>query len=144
MKPKRETDMTKTPKLMITALAAALAFSFPVASNATDAAHKAVIALYGSPSSFSAARGKKLFLGTHTGGKPQTPSCTTCHTKDPHAQGRTRAGKAIKPMAVSKTPARFTDPKKVAKWARRNCKTVLGRECTKTELGDVLTYLNSI
>jgi len=135
--------MKNFKKLTITALATGLAFSLPMMAPA-DPAHDAVIALYGAPSSFSAARGKAFFLGKHTGGKPTTPSCSTCHTQDPTAGGRTRAGKAILPMAVSKTPARFTDPKKVAKWARRNCNTVLGRECTKTELGDVLTYLNSI
>jgi len=32
----------------------------------------------------------------------------------------------------------------VAKWFRRNCKTVLGRECTAQEKGDILTYLSSI
>jgi len=121
----------------------ATALALPAAVSA-DPAHDKVIALYGSPSSFSADRGKALFLGNHTGGKPATPSCSTCHTQDPRASGRTRAGKVIEPMAVSKTPARFTDPKKVAKWARRNCKSVLGRECTKSEIGDILTYLNSI
>jgi mono/diheme cytochrome c family protein len=137
----RHNDMTKSSKFIIIAMTTALALPVAVAA---DPAHDKVIALYGAPSSFSAARGKTLFLGTHTGGKPATPSCSTCHTQNPRASGRTRAGKVIKPMAVSKTPSRFTDPKKVAKWARRNCKTVLGRECTKTEIGDILTYLNSI
>ncbi len=131
----------KSSKLIIISMATALALPAAVLA---DSAHDKVIALYGPASSFSADRGKALFLGTHTGGKPATPSCTTCHTKDPHASGQTRAGKVIAPMAVSKTPERFTDPKKVAKWARRNCKSVLGRECTKTEIGDILTYLNSI
>ncbi len=136
--------MTQKTRLILTTLAAgAIALSMPLGVNA-DPAHDAVLKLYGAPSSFSAARGKAFFLGTHKGGKPQTPSCTTCHTKNPRNSGRTRAGKVIKPMAVSKTPSRFTDPKKVKKWARRNCKTVLGRECTHTELGDVLTYLGSI
>ena len=46
-------------------------------------------------------------------------------------------------MAVSKTADRFTDPEKVAKWFLRNCTTVLGRECTATEKGDVITFLAS-
>jgi len=133
--------MIKSSKLIIIAMAAALVLPATVSA---DPAHDKVISLYGAPSSFSAARGKTLFMGTHTGGKPATPSCTTCHTKNLRASGRTRAGKVIAPMAVSKTPERFTDPKKVAKWARRNCKTVLGRECTKNEIGDILTYLGSI
>ena len=36
---------------------------------------------------FSAERGKSLFMGKHSGGKPDTPSCTTCHTNDPHKTG---------------------------------------------------------
>jgi hypothetical protein len=92
---------------------------------------------------FSADNGKALFEANHTGGKPDTPSCTSCHGKDPTQAGQTRAGKAIEPMAVSTTPSRFTDPEKVAKWLLRNCNSVLGRECTATEKGDVLTYLSS-
>lgn len=92
---------------------------------------------------FDAARGEAFWHAPHTGGKPDTPSCTSCHTKDPKASGQTRAGKAIAPMAVSKSPDRFTDAEKVAKWLQRNCMTVLGRECTATEKGDVLTYLSS-
>lgn len=92
---------------------------------------------------FSADRGKIFFEARHDGGKPDTPSCTSCHGKDPTQAGQTRAGKPIEPMAVSKTPSRFTDPEKVAKWFLRNCNSVLGRHCTATEKGDFLTYLSS-
>ena len=92
---------------------------------------------------FSAARGEAFWNATHTGGKPDTPSCTTCHTPDPTKPGQTRAGKAIEPMAVSANPSRFTDADKVAKWFTRNCNSVLGRECTAAEKGDVITYLSS-
>ena len=92
---------------------------------------------------FSAVRGAQFWQAQHTGGKPDTPSCTTCHTKDPTAEGQTRAGKAIAPMAVSRTPDRFTDVAKVEKWFDRNCNTVLGRACTAAEKGDVITYLSS-
>jgi hypothetical protein len=91
---------------------------------------------------FSAQRGDAFWHATHGGGKPDTPACITCHTRDPRAQGQTRAGKMIQPMAVSKTPDRFTDPAKVEKWFTRNCKTVLGRPCTAVEKGDVITYLS--
>jgi len=90
---------------------------------------------------FSADRGRELFQSTFSGGKPDTPSCTTCHTADPHKQGITRAGKAISPMALSKTPDRYRDVKKVEKWFRRNCKSVLGRICTDQEKGDFLTFM---
>ena len=93
---------------------------------------------------FSAADGKSFWIADHSGGKPDTPSCTTCHTKDATATGQTRAGKAIEPMAVSANPQRFTDPDKVAKWFLRNCNSVLGRECTATEKGDIITYLMSL
>lgn len=93
---------------------------------------------------FSAEAGKSLFQDAHTGGNADTPSCSTCHTKDPRNAGRTRVGKDIAPMAVSKTPDRFTDPAKVEKWFTRNCNTVLGRECTPQEKGDFITYMSSL
>jgi hypothetical protein len=93
---------------------------------------------------FSAKAGKAFWAASHAGGKPDTPSCTTCHTRDPKASGQTRAGKTIDPMAVSANPARFTDAEKVNKWFGRNCTTVLGRECTAQEKGDIITYLSGI
>jgi len=90
---------------------------------------------------FSAQRGQTFFAANHTGGKLDTPSCTTCHTKDPTREGQTRAGKSIAPMAISVTPDRFTDPEKVAKWFARNCNSVLGRDCTAVEKGDFITFL---
>ena len=92
---------------------------------------------------FSAERGAAFFAARHVGGKPETPSCTTCHGPTPRARGQTRAGKPIEPMAVSRTPSRFTDPKKVAKWFRRNCRSVLGRACTAREKGDFITFMLS-
>lgn len=94
--------------------------------------------------SFSPERGRAFFEAPHTGGKPATPSCTTCHGKDPRQTGRTRAGKVIDPMAVSANPERFTDPKFVEKWFTRNCDTVLGRSCTAAEKGDFIAYLSSL
>jgi Domain of unknown function (DUF1924) len=94
-------------------------------------------------SAFSADDGKAFWQGTHAGGKPDTPSCTTCHTKDPKSAGQTRVGKAIEPMAVSANPKRFTDAETVAKWFLRNCNSVLGRECTAAEKGNVISYLAS-
>jgi len=92
---------------------------------------------------FSADRGRNLFLSSPASGKPDTPSCTSCHSTDPLNSGRTRAGKDIAPMALSKTPARYTDRKKVEKWFRRNCKSVLGRICTPLEKGDIITFMIS-
>jgi Domain of unknown function (DUF1924) len=137
-----------TFKLAVTLLALFLSMS---AGAHADAARDAIIAdllsqaksLDATFAAFSAEDGKAFWQGTHAGGKPDTPSCTTCHTKDPKAAGQTRVGKTIEPMAVSVNPKRFTDAETVAKWFLRNCSTVLGRECTAVEKGNVLAYLTS-
>ncbi len=92
-------------------------------------------------SGFSAARGEALHTQSFSGGKPDTPSCTTCHGKDTRGAGRTLTGKAIEPVALSAAPTRYTDPAKVEKWFKRNCTEVLGRECTPQEKGDWLTFM---
>ena len=90
---------------------------------------------------FSAERGKTLHTQNFTGGKPDTPACTSCHGKDPRGTGRAPSGKTIEAMAASVTPARYTDPAKVEKWFKRNCTEVLGRVCTAQEKGDWLTFM---
>lgn len=92
---------------------------------------------------FSAARGREFFLADHTGGKPDTPSCTTCHSKNAATTGQTRAGKAIEPMAASANPSRYADMEKTEKWFARNCSSVLGRVCTPAEKGDFITFMLS-
>jgi len=92
-------------------------------------------------SGFSSERGQVLHTRKFGGGKPDTPACTSCHGPDPRRPGQTPAGKPIDPVAVSASPARYTDPAKVEKWFRRNCNEVLGRECTAIEKGDWLTYM---
>lgn len=90
------------------------------------------------------ARGETLFRADHTGGKPDTPSCTTCHTADPRAQGQARTGKAIEPLAPSANPVRFTEIAEVEKWFGRNCNSVLGRDCTALEKADIVAWLASL
>jgi cytochrome c peroxidase len=92
-------------------------------------------------SGFSAERGEHLFTTKFSTGKPDTPSCATCHTTDPRKTGQTRAGKDIEPMAASANPKRYTDQAKTEKWFGRNCNNVLGRECTATEKGDFITFM---
>ena len=92
---------------------------------------------------FDVGRGKSLYMTKSLDGKRDTPSCTTCHTNDPTKAGETRAGKTIDPMAASASPQRYQSLKKAEKWFRRNCKSVLGRECTVTEKGDFLTYMKN-
>jgi len=125
------------------------AFIVPLASVA--AARDDLLARYAAAakaatpsfSGFSAARGEKLHITHFTGGKPETLSCTTCHSDSTRGAGRTPAGKAIEAVAVSVTPTRYTDPAKVEKWFKRNCTEVLGRECTPLEKGDWLSYMIS-
>jgi uncharacterized protein DUF1924 len=144
--------MTKKPDrhdaLLLTIVLVAAFFALIAAFSPASAGPKqdVVIAKLTSETgvcSFSAKNGEDFFQGTHIGGKPETPSCTTCHTKNPRAKGKTRVGKPIEPMAVSANPERFIDPDKMAKWFRRNCNSVVGRECTTTEKGEILTYQNS-
>jgi hypothetical protein len=88
---------------------------------------------------FVAERGAAFYRATHPGGKQG--SCTSCHGNSPLDKGKTRAGKDIEPMAVSKTPARYTDRDTVEKWFARNCQDVLGRPCTAREKGDFITHM---
>lgn len=111
---------------------------------AIDPAQKALFDSYQAAARGDAVRGKAFFHGTHSGGKADTPSCTSCHTTNLSAQGKTRAGKPIEPMAASVAPKRYTDRAEVDKWFKRNCADVLGRECSAQEKSDVLSYLLSL
>lgn len=93
---------------------------------------------------FSAERGASFFKAERTHSDGQKVSCATCHTADPHNQGKTRANKVIEPMAPIVNPLRFTDPAKVEKWFGRNCKDVLERACTASEKGDFIQYLVNV
>jgi hypothetical protein len=92
---------------------------------------------------FSAARGKAFFRARHQTGAAETPSCTSCHTQTPTLPGLTRAGKTIAPLARSVSPERYTDKRKVEKWFRRNCNSVLKRACRAREKGDFITFMFS-
>jgi mono/diheme cytochrome c family protein len=90
---------------------------------------------------FSPARGEQFFKQKHS----HDLSCSSCHTDNPASMGKhAETGKAIKPMAPAANAERFTDPKKVAKWFKRNCNDVLDRVCTPQEKGDVLAYLLTV
>lgn len=92
-------------------------------------------------SGFSSDRGRQFFNSRHGGDW----SCSSCHTVDPRQSGRHAVtDRSISPMAPAINPERFTDAAKVEKWFRRNCKDVLGRACSTTEKGDVITYLQSL
>jgi hypothetical protein len=89
----------------------------------------------------SPSRGEQFFNAKH--GKEW--SCASCHENPPnHETKHIVTGKAIKPLAPSANPARFTDEVKVDKWFKRNCNDVLGRECTAQEKADVLSWLMAV
>jgi cytochrome b len=92
---------------------------------------------------FQAAEGRRLYERGHLQ-DGVTVSCASCHTADPRQRGLTPAGQRVEPLAPSANPDRFTDRREVEKWFKRNCKQVMGRECTAAEKGHVLTYLLSL
>ncbi len=88
----------------------------------------------------SAERGKSLFL-KDWGVSKDMPNCAACHTKDINAAGKhVITGKTIDPLAPAANPERFTSAKKVAKWFKRNCNEVVGRECTAAEKADFIQF----
>lgn len=90
---------------------------------------------------FSAARGEQFFKVKHG----NEWSCASCHTENPATPGKhAKTGKVIQPFAPAANADRFTNPRKVAKWFKRNCNDVLDRICSPQEKGDVLTYLLTV
>ena len=74
----------------------------------------------------------------------QARSCASCHGTDITRPGRhVKTGKRIEAMAVSVNPTRLSDPNKVEKWFRRNCRWTLGRECTPQEKGDFVQFITA-
>ena len=95
-------------------------------------------------SDFSASRGESMWHKNYP--DPKKPgkqrNCGTCHTDNLKSKGKhARTGKEIDPLAPSVNSERFTDKKFIEKWFKRNCKWVVGRECTPQEKGDFLAYL---
>ncbi|HHL4078162.1 MULTISPECIES: DUF1924 domain-containing protein [unclassified Burkholderia] len=86
-------------------------------------------------------RGQQFFTSRHG----RDWSCATCHGSTPTGAGRhVVTGKAIEPLAPAFNPARFSDGARTEKWFRRNCKDVVGRECSAIEKADVLSWLMSL
>jgi hypothetical protein len=130
-------------KLALVVCAACLLVGMASAAQKAVLDHYAAAAKAADPgfAGFSADRGKAFFLAQRNI-NPEAPTCSACHTSNPRNAGETRAGQRIDPMAVSVTPSRFTDLAKVEKWFRRNCETVLKRECTPIEKGDFIAFMS--
>jgi mono/diheme cytochrome c family protein len=133
-------------RIMLAAAVAAL----PLAVLAADTRRDAILADYAAKvrtadpgaTAFSAQRGETLFRAKWTGGDPRTASCTACHTADPRQPGQNaKTGRPIEPVAVSVNPKRFTDSATVEKQFTRDCRSVLGRDCTPLEKGDYITFM---
>lgn len=89
---------------------------------------------------FDAARGRTLYESRFG----REWSCASCHGASPTGIGEHAVtGKAIRPLAPSANPARFTRADEVEKWFGRNCGDVLGRPCTAQEKGDLLAWLGT-
>ncbi|MBU6497526.1 MAG: DUF1924 domain-containing protein [Rhodospirillales bacterium] len=137
--------------ILLLAFAASLTGGATLAATNYASERAAIVARYAAEAKqanpnfhgFSADAGKAFFLAHPGTGRPETPSCTTCHTTSPRNYGRTRAGKQLLPVAVSRTPARFTNLTKVERWFKRNCNTVYGRTCTAQEKGNYITFMES-
>jgi len=95
---------------------------------------------------FSAARGEQMWKTDYPDrDKPgAVRNCSTCHGDDLKIPGKhAKTGKTIDPFSVKVNSERFTDPKFIEKWFKRNCKWVLNRVCTSQEKGDFLMYLRN-
>jgi hypothetical protein len=81
----------------------------------------------------------RLFFTQRHGGEW---SCSSCHGQPPVSAGRhASTGRPLPPLAPAYNPESLTDTAKVDKWLRRNCKDVVGRECSPGEKADVLAFL---
>ena len=93
---------------------------------------------------FSAEAGAAAWEQKHKAdSQPTERSCSLCHGSDLSQPGKhAKTGKLIKAMSTSANPERLSDPKKVEKWFRRNCRWTLGRECSAQEKGDFIQLIN--
>ncbi len=110
-------------------------------TTATAADSAAIIAVYQGEAgaAFEAVQGEKLWQRTGKEGR----ICADCHGNDLSKPGRhVRTKKVIEPMSAAVSGDRYSDPKKVEKWFKRNCKWTWGRECTVAEKGHLLTWLS--
>ena len=90
----------------------------------------------------SAQRGRELYV-KRFGVSEKLASCASCHTDNPAQAGKhVVTDKPIDALAPAANPERLTDKAKAEKWFRRNCKEVVGRECTSAEKADFVAFLS--
>lgn len=89
----------------------------------------------------SAQRGRD-FYQKRFGVSDKLSSCASCHTDNPAQAGKhVVTDKPIDALAPSANAERLTDKAKAEKWFRRNCKEVVGRECSAAEKADFVAFL---
>ncbi len=89
----------------------------------------------------SAKRGQSFFTKEWSVSQ-KMPNCTVCHGKNLKVDGKhVITDKRIDPLAPAANPERFTSTAKVEKWFKRNCKEVVGRECTAAEKADFIQFV---
>jgi Domain of unknown function (DUF1924) len=129
--------MLHYPKILLCALAGSL---YMATLPALARGPQEMLAAYVSESgqAADAERGKAFFNARHG----QALTCTACHGDNPALPGKhASTGKVIAPLAPGANGERFTDVARSEKWFRRNCKEVVGRECSPSEKADVLAWL---
>lgn len=130
---------TKHPTLLLCIALAMAAAGAAVHAATPQELAAGYAAQAGAPA--AAARGEQFFTAKHG----REWSCATCHGTPPTQAGKhASTGKQIGALAPGFNPERFTDPAKVEKWFRRNCKDVAGRECTAGEKADVMAWLMTL
>ncbi len=131
------------PPQLAAALLGSLLFATGLEAAASPTSPEAQLAEWttaaGKPA--SAERGRTFFTTQH--GKDI--SCASCHGNTPTGPGKhVSTGKVLEPLAPAANSKSLTDSAKVAKWFKRNCNDVLGRECSAQEKADVLAFLTSL
>jgi len=91
----------------------------------------------------SAKRGQHFFA-RDWGVSRKMPSCQSCHGNDLTRNGKhVITGKRIAPLSPKVNAKRFTSLSKAEKWFGRNCKEVVGRECTAAEKADLIKFFSN-
>lgn len=129
------------PAAVFSLPALALALSLPVPARAATPAELLDSYVAAARAPADARRGQAFFTQRHGG----EWSCASCHQALPTQAGKhAGTGKEIGALAPAFNPRRFSEPAKVEKWFRRNCKDVLERECSAGEKADVLAWLMTL
>lgn len=106
----------------------------------------AAIAKHINPASKGAsAEDGKAFFNRENTVRGKQVACASCHTTNPADPGKhISTKKAIKPLAPSTNPERFSDLDKVEKNFEKHCLDVRGRDCTAQEKADYIAYLLTV